>query len=56
MEKTPNGTKGRMEKHRMGQNVECTVKTPNGTKRRIAWNVESKQCRIRRHICNVQKG
>ncbi len=22
MEKTPNGTKGRMEKHRMGQNVE----------------------------------
>ncbi len=29
-------------------------KMSNGTKRRIAWNVESKQCRIRRH--NVEKG
>ncbi len=44
MEKTPYGTKRRMEKHRMGQNVEwkntewdkmSNVKTLNGTKRRM---------------------
>ncbi len=44
MEKTPNRTKGRMEKHRMGQNVEWKNvkwdKTPNGNmERKICVNI-----------------